>query len=41
MATYFIFGVRSKALNQPPPLTPQPQRRGRPPKNGGVDHANG
>jgi DNA replication protein DnaC len=33
--------IRSKALIQPPPLTPQPKRRGRPPKNGGVDHANG
>jgi DNA replication protein DnaC len=33
--------MRSKALNQPPPLTPQPKRRGRPPKNGGIDHANG
>jgi DNA replication protein DnaC len=33
--------LRSKALNQPPPLTSQPKRRGRPPKNGGIDHANG
>jgi DNA replication protein DnaC len=33
--------LRSKALNQPSSLTPQPKRRGRPPKNGGVDHANG
>jgi DNA replication protein DnaC len=33
--------LRSKALNQPSPLTPQPKRRGRPPKNGAVDHANG
>lgn len=33
--------MRSKALNQPPQLTPQPKRRGRPPKNGGIDHANG
>jgi DNA replication protein DnaC len=33
--------VRSKALNQSSPLTPQPKRRGRPPKNGGVDHTNG
>ena len=33
--------IRSKALIQPPPQTPQPKRRGRPPKNGGVDHANG
>jgi DNA replication protein DnaC len=32
--------LRSKVLNQPP-LTPQPKRRGRPPKNGGVDHPNG
>jgi DNA replication protein DnaC len=31
--------IRSKALNQPPP--PQPKRRGRPPKKGGVDHVNG
>ena len=30
--------IRSKALTQPPPLTPQPKRRGRPPKSGGVDH---
>jgi DNA replication protein DnaC len=30
--------VRSKALVQPPPLQPQPKRRGRPPKNGGSDH---
>jgi DNA replication protein DnaC len=33
--------IRSKALIQPPPQAPQPKRRGRPPKNGGVDHANG
>ncbi len=33
--------IRSKALIQPQPLTPQPKRRGRPPKHGGVDHANG
>jgi DNA replication protein DnaC len=33
--------IRSKALIQPPLQTPQPKRRGRPPKNGGVDHANG
>jgi DNA replication protein DnaC len=33
--------LRSKALNQPSSLTPQPKRRGRPPKNGGIDHANG
>jgi len=33
--------IRSKALIQPQPLTPQPKRRGRPPKDGGVDHANG
>jgi DNA replication protein DnaC len=33
--------VRSKALNQSSPLAPQPKRRGRPPKNGGVDHTNG
>jgi len=33
--------IRAKALIQPPPLAPQPKRRGRPPKNGGVDHANG
>jgi len=33
--------IRAKALIQPPPLAPQPKRRGRPPKNGGVDRANG
>ena len=33
--------IRSKALIQPPPPMPQPKRRGRPPKNGGTDHANG
>ena len=33
--------IRSKALIQPAPLTPQPKRRGRPPKNGGTDHPNG
>lgn len=33
--------IRSKALIQPQPLTSQPKRRGRPPKNGGADHANG
>jgi DNA replication protein DnaC len=33
--------IRSKALIQPQPLTPQPKRRGRPPKNGGADYANG
>ncbi len=33
--------IRSKALIQPQPLTPQPKRRGRPPKNGGADHTNG
>jgi len=33
--------IRSKALIQPPPLAPQPRRRGRPPKNGGTDHTNG
>jgi DNA replication protein DnaC len=33
--------IRSKALIQPPPQTPQPKRRGRPTKNGGIDHANG
>jgi len=33
--------IRSKALIQPQPLTPQPKRRGRPPKHGGVDHVNG
>jgi len=33
--------IRSKALIQPPPQASQPKRRGRPPKNGGVDHANG
>ena len=33
--------IRSKALIQPAPLTPQPKRRGRPPKNGGIDHPNG
>jgi DNA replication protein DnaC len=32
--------IRSKALIQPPPLSPPPRRRGRPPKNGGLDHAN-
>ena len=30
--------IRSKALIQPPPIPPQPKRRGRPPKNGGLDH---
>ena len=33
--------IRSKALIQPAPLTAQPKRRGRPPKNGGIDHPNG
>ena len=33
--------IRSKALIQPAPLTAQPKRRGRPPKNGGTDHPNG
>jgi len=33
--------IRSKALIQPPPLPPQPKRRGRPPKNGDTDHPNG
>ena len=33
--------IRSKALIQPAPLTAQPKRRGRPPKNGGNDHPNG
>ena len=33
--------IRSKALIQPPPLSPPPRRRGRPPKHGGLDHANG
>ena len=33
--------LRSKALIHPAPLTPQPKRRGRPPKNGGIDHPNG
>ena len=33
--------IRSKALIQPPPLSPPQRRRGRPPKNGGLDHANG
>jgi DNA replication protein DnaC len=30
--------IRSKALIQPPPVMPQPRRRGRPPKNGGAHH---
>jgi len=33
--------IRSKALIHPAPLTAQPKRRGRPPKNGGTDHPNG
>ena len=33
--------IRSKALIQPPPLSPLPRRRGRPPKNGGLDHSTG
>ena len=33
--------IRSKALIQPAPLNPQPKRRGRPPKTGGIDHPNG
>ena len=33
--------IRSKALIQPAPLNLQPKRRGRPPKNGGIDHPNG
>jgi DNA replication protein DnaC len=33
--------IRSKALIQPPPLSPPPRRRGRPPKHGGLDHVNG
>ena len=33
--------IRSKALIQPPPLSPPPRRRGRPPNHGGLDHANG
>jgi hypothetical protein len=33
--------IRPKALIQPATLTPQPKRRGRPPKNGGTDHPNG
>ena len=33
--------IRSKALIQPPPVPAPPKRRGRPPKNGGVDHPNG
>jgi DNA replication protein DnaC len=33
--------IRPKALIQPATLTPQPKRRGRPPRNGGTDHANG
>ncbi len=33
--------IRSKALIQPPPVTPLPRRRGRPPKNGAAHHAAG
>jgi DNA replication protein DnaC len=33
--------IRSKALIQPAALAPQPKRRGRPPKNGAIDHPNG
>ena len=33
--------IRSKALIQPPPISPPRRRRGRPPKHGGLDHANG
>jgi DNA replication protein DnaC len=33
--------MRSKALIQPAALAPQPKRRGRPPKNGAIDHLNG
>ena len=33
--------IRSKALIQPPPLSPPPRRRGRPPKQGALDHDNG
>jgi DNA replication protein DnaC len=33
--------MRSKALIQPAALAPQPKRRGRPPKNGAIDHPNG
>lgn len=33
--------IRSKALIQPAALAPQPKRRGRPPKNGAIDHHNG
>jgi DNA replication protein DnaC len=33
--------IRPKALIQPATLTPQPKRRGRPPRNGGTAHANG
>jgi DNA replication protein DnaC len=33
--------IRSKALIQPPPISPPPRRRGRPPKSGGLDHPNG
>jgi DNA replication protein DnaC len=33
--------IRSKALIQPPPVPPPAKRRGRPPKNGGHDRADG
>jgi DNA replication protein DnaC len=33
--------IRSKALIQPPPVPPPVKRRGRPPKNGGHDRADG
>jgi DNA replication protein DnaC len=33
--------MRSKALIQPAALAPPPKRRGRPPKNGAIDHPNG
>jgi DNA replication protein DnaC len=33
--------IRSKALIQPPPIPAPAKRRGRPPKNGGHDRANG
>jgi DNA replication protein DnaC len=33
--------IRSKSLIQPPPIPAPPKRRGRPPKNGGSDQANG
>jgi hypothetical protein len=33
--------IRSKSILQPAPIPPTLKRRGRPPKNGGIDQPNG